>query len=294
MKVSDSLYKLVSAAMTFFIFTEVIIEPSLAVYEYGFYKNHAVAKDDLVNFRVADHIHPQKFADIALGKALSVDFKELEIAKTYLVNFPETEETDFSKQLSLWELSYLFALKIAQLKKSNSLTPEQQMDVFYKWMVEETLFNAVASVFASLYLSHNPPEKKMIKGIESLDTSKLYHGIQNAAWDLVYIAHWGKCIRQSPNNISWLLCSNDKAMRLIAKSLFVPEEQDEETSLINMLSICWNPNSARNIAKTIINYSEGVQNNTSERNEILKKRFGQFPDMIKNLEIELKLPVSKI
>src|SRR3990172_6556150 len=255
---TDPQYKLVSAAMAFFIFCEVIIEPNMAIYEYGFKKDHIQANDDLTYFRIADHIHPQKYADIALGRAISVEKKELNIARSYLKNFSKTKEDNFSKQLSKWELNYLFALKIAQLKKS-TLSPKQQIEAYFKWMEEEALFNAVASVFATIFLSPNPPEGKMIEGIGSSDNLKFLHGIQKAAWDMTYITYWGKSIRMSQPTTTWLLCSNDKAMKRIAKALFVPDEHNEELSLTNFVSEYWCGRRALTVVNAIIKHSTSAK-----------------------------------
>jgi hypothetical protein len=285
-KPDDSQYKLVSAAMAFFIFCEAIIEPSMAIYEYGFLRDHFQAIDDLAYFRIADHIHPQRYADIALGRAVFIEEKELNIAKRYLKNFPKTKEENFSKQLSIWELNYLFALKIAHLKKS-TLSPEQQIEAYFKWMEEETLFNAVASLFATIFLCPNPPEKKMIKGIGSNDNLQLLCGIKNAAWDITYISHWGKSVKISPPTTTWLLCSHDKAMKRIAKTLFVPDEHNEEVSLMNFVSEYWDERRASTVVNTIIKHLTAAKENESERNKILSERFMRFPRMIKDLENDL-------
>ena len=124
---------------------------------------------------------------------------------------------------------------------------------------EEALFNAVASVFATIFLSPNPPEGKMIEGIGSSDNLKFLHGIQKAAWDMTYITYWGKSIRMSQPTTTWLLCSNDKAMKRIAKALFVPDEHNEELSLTNFVSEYWCGRRALTVVNAIIKHSTSAK-----------------------------------
>jgi hypothetical protein len=137
---ADPLYSLVSAAMSFFIYCDVIIDPAVALYEYGHHQGHSEATDDLSYFRIADHVHPQAFADIALGRSDIIEKYELDTAKGFCENTLESKEDNYAKQISDWRLNYLFALKIAQLKKL-SLLPEQKIEKFLIWMHEETLFS---------------------------------------------------------------------------------------------------------------------------------------------------------
>jgi hypothetical protein len=167
------------------------------------------------------------------------------------------------------------------LKKSR-LSPVDKIFKFYEWMANEVLFNAVASVFATQYLSPNPPSRKMIKNINSHGVSIL-NGIKNSAWDMTYLTYWGKSVKR--NSCLNLLCSKDKGMIKIAKHLFSDESIPQEDSLTKLIGSCWGKYT-RGIVEKYFDVLNCV-NKDGDRDVQLPARFSMFPEMTKTLETEL-------
>jgi hypothetical protein len=61
-------YALASAVMGFLVASEFLVDPTMAIYEKASSMGHEAAAEQLFNFRVADHIHPQVWIDLALER----------------------------------------------------------------------------------------------------------------------------------------------------------------------------------------------------------------------------------
>lgn len=277
-------YVLASAVMGFLIASDFYIDPTMAIYEKASSLGHEAAAKQLFDFRVADHIHPQAWIDLALEKEKRIPQNEIELATSYVVNdAPEIKETNFEKELDIWKLNYYFVLKAATLWRDECCEVNAAL-AFIDWMESESFFNGIAAIFTLIFFSPNR-YRKMIKGIGSTSAKKLRDGLKNAAWDLAYIRHWSKKYKDADEKSFWLLCSNDLALRRIASQIFEAPEHGE-TQLFYLLEHYWQDN-AKQILKAYNHAWNRVTSDEAARNAVLLPRFQNIDNSIAALEKQL-------
>jgi hypothetical protein len=62
-------HQLAAAVLAFAQCAEIDIEPNISLYELAFTQGQAAAMDELLAFRLADHIHLGRWAEVALSRA---------------------------------------------------------------------------------------------------------------------------------------------------------------------------------------------------------------------------------
>lgn len=161
-------YRFCCAVMCFFVLGGFNIEPNIALYERASKKNHSNAINDVYHFRVADHIHPMSYAELALGIKDKFCEEEIETAVNFLTpHYLETEETNFEKDLDDWKIIYFHLLKIYELK-TTEIDGTQKIKSFLKWVVEDCFSTSVSTIFALIFFSPNSSSfGTMIKKINS-------------------------------------------------------------------------------------------------------------------------------
>jgi hypothetical protein len=283
-------YLLSAATMAFLIIGEFLIEPSLAIYEKASILGNEEAKKQLFLFRVADHIHPQQWLNLALQRIDRISETEIKYASDMVIKTqPEIEEENFEKTLDIWKLNYYFVLKAADIWKNSNDELSSALN-FIKWMETDSFLNAVASVFNLVFFS---PKRysKMIKGINSESADKFKNGLKNAAWDLVYISHWGRNCKEANENTLWLLCSNDLALRGVACNIFEDPKMGEN-HLQHLLSYYWGAQKAATILDVYNKTFFSINSDPSLRDTVLKYRFSELDKSILSLERSVMTPIK--
>jgi len=284
--INDPTYQSISALMCFLLSFDIQIEPAIAIYEYGSFHSHSKAVSDLKYFRVADHLHPKQYADIALGRRNRASDEELELAGTFADKFVLDEEKSFTRLLRPFKINYLYALKIANLARM-SLQPIERLQQFYKWMLNEAVLSAVATTFATIYFG--PHDKRpLIKRINSQCSDKLLKGIKNATWDMSYLSHWGKMVASSDSNKASLFCSCDTDLLDVAECLFSNNSVTvTETAIERVFLKHWPPNLMKQLIEQRIQLNESVRKNPKKRELHIKKSWGCLDQMILREEAAL-------
>jgi hypothetical protein len=278
-------YILASAVMGFLIASEFLIDPTMSIYEKAASLGHEAAVDQLFRFRVADHVHPQAWIDLALQRTNRITPDEIEVATDYVIkDAPEIEEKNFGKTLDMWKLNYYSVLKAAALWRKESSDVVAACDYIY-WMENESYFNAIAGIFSLVFFS---PKRygKMLKGINSISKTKLLSGLKNAAWDMTYIRYWSKSCKDADENKFWLLCSNDIALRRVASHIFEDPELGEG-HLLQTLESYWGQNKAKQILKVYHHAWDRVASDEAARDAVLLPRFQNIDRSIAALEGQL-------
>ena len=233
--------RIAAAVMAFLQCSNVTVERGIPLYEGADTIGTKVASDERQLFRLVDNMHPQVFADIALGRRDTITKEELDRVK-----LGNSDCRDFSNPPGQWHRNHVLALKIALLEMEQ-IPAERKMESFLHWMHDEFFFGAAATMFAGVYLS---PKRTgdMMKKLRSRDRNKALLGVRNAAWDLMLISHWGKEVcEQNQTNTIWLLCSRDVALKKIAKASLTHEfdEARVESILRDFLTEFWGTRKAK-------------------------------------------------
>ncbi len=281
-------YQFCCAVMCFFILGNFNIEPNISLYERTSKNSHSQAIEDLYYFRVADHIHPMGYARLALGLTYEFSNEEIQSAKKIIDgNFRDTEESNYGKLLDDWKLKYLHLLKVTALSK-NSLEDTENARIFLEWITHDCSTSPGSIFFALLFFS---PKRSslptMIKKINTGNADTLIKGVKNAAWDLTYITKYRKLSKNHSEQTIWFFCSNDNLLKIIARSLYLKEDQKIETAVQSLINNYWGNKKGNKVYKHY-NAMEIVISSDKEARIIHNRKIGlQIDQMISELESEI-------
>lgn len=214
-------HQLAAAALAFIQTSEGLIEPNMAVYEYGEVDSEKAA-EEVHWFRRLDNTHPQIMADIALGRSQVFESDLLAEAQG-----DKYDDVDFSIKPTGWNRCYIALLKIALLELQRD-APKKKLERLIDWMADEYLFVSGALRFASIYWAPNARMSGMLKSLRSPDRQKALKGIGNATRDLLLVSDFAKrVVDQTSTEELTILVSADKALLQLARGLLTAETETD-------------------------------------------------------------------
>lgn len=281
-------YKVCCAVMCFFVLGNFEIEPNMALYERASKNTHSNAIDDIYNFRVADHIHPMAYANLALGIEKRFRYEEIESAKKLITkDHLETEEYNFTKELDDWKIAYLHLLKVFEIHKSE-LNDTQKIKLFLEWIINDCSSIPASTIFALLFFSPKSSTLgTMLKNINSSNRTKIKDGLKNSAWDLAYITKLRKLSKKQPESIFWFFCTHDKVLQKIAKNLYLKEGQEIQVALNNLIVEFWGKKKGKLVFSYYERMASSIMVHDEKRIQHNRKIRLKIDQMIKNLEINV-------
>ncbi len=286
---SGKVGRLAAACQAFCILAEMQIEPNMALYEYASSSSHDNAVSDFRHFLLADNVDPRYYIDIALGREDCLPRTHLvELECKFKFSTREVEETNFEKPLNSWKPHYLFVLKTVSLVRSG-ITPYDAAHALLHWQSYEAFYNAAATLFCLAAIGHTPPSGGMIKKIKSSNMAELRKGVRNATWDICLVSQWGKYPREGGKTF-WAFCSNDRALREMAKLLLIGVQESSENSIANFLRTFWGERDGNRLANIYFTSSDNIDLDSPERTERRNLASAKVDSWIQQLEDELRLP----
>lgn len=197
---------------------------------------------------------------------------------------PSARQPDFAAETRTWLAAYYALLKVVSLDRQNASAVEKAA-AFLTWSRTDAFFSATATTFALIYLSPRRPPK-MIKRVNSPNAAHVKEGLQNAAWDLLYLKHWLQQVSQSASNAIWFLFSNDQVLKRLARVLVEPDGDVRGQTLLQILDEYWG-NESQALAEHY--QAEKAAIMTADRKEVVDGRYAAMADGVANLERELGL-----
>lgn len=215
--------KLICGIMCFLIYAGLETNPVSALYERPSDPNFISKEKQDCFFRIADHIHPQIFANLALEKYSDIPEEELEIATAEINRNLETKlnisKIKYPKDVdSTYLLMYKNLLK-AWLLYKNKYSPEDNFKEYLKWHHLKSLSDQISVIFVTIFLSKKR-FPKMIKKINSNDPYVILKNIKNSAWDIYHLSLLDKVYQDRTEEEIWFFCTRDKLLIDISKYLF--------------------------------------------------------------------------
>ncbi len=205
------------ALLAFLQLAEVTIEPNEAINEYMDSGHYEETVAELRLFRAIDNIDPQILIELALGRKKGIPANVLEQPADEIIE-PKKGE-DFKR----WKINYGFVLKLAIIERQGG-KPVEKFERFLDWIYNEYAFISTGVVFGLIWLS-NKRLAGMVKNIGSCDNNKVLQGVRNATWDMALAYRWYRqALAEKVDGIFWLLCTADKALKTLARSLVVTNE----------------------------------------------------------------------
>lgn len=246
----------------------------------------------IIFFMIANHIHPMIYAKLALGLINKISDKQIQYTKEIII-IDVPEESNFAKVLNDWKLAYLPLLKAKTLLK-DELERTEQVKKFMEWAIFESFTTPASILFILLFFS--PRRSKlptMIKNINSSNFHKLYEGLKNAAWDLTYLAEWRKRCKSQPETTIWFLCSHDKLLQAIARSLYLKQGENDDSALKNLINDYWGKSEGGKVYGYYKEMEKAISSNDDARREHIRNVRPKIDNMIDELELELvKLQIA--
>lgn len=213
-RVVDSHFRAVAALQAFLNAAEIQSEPSIAYHEYIDGVDLKQADTELSIFRAADNLDPNIYLDIALGVRDHVPtnlYNPHASGVLLSANIPE--------KLKHFERNIVTLKKALVIRKQSSSDYEALLKLT-DWLYKEYMFTTPALFFAYLYYSGG-----RVGGMLKSNSEK---HIRNATWDLCFLQAWASPPK-SDKPIRWLAATNDKAIKQIAKLMFLRyDETDDE------------------------------------------------------------------
>lgn len=233
-------FRVAAACMAFLISADISIEPNISIYEVASGYTESELAKHVRAFRLADNLDPQLFLNIALRRASHIPAQAIKEARLRLSREPgaRIDATVFYRRVRHWRRHCTALFKIAELERTRASQVEKVCS-FIDWSEKEAFFDGVAIAFSFVFFGRARPAK-MLKGVNSTSLDRCVSGVSNAAWDLTYISYWTKYTHQVGR--IWILCSNDRAVRQIARSSIARNQ-----SIERLLNENWSGTEARYI-----------------------------------------------
>ena len=259
--------RIAAATLAFCQCCDILIEPSIALYEVAASSDSQTANEEEAIFRIADNTTPRFWTDIALQS----DENNILLNKKVATK----EAIDFEMSLRIWNRCYILALKVASLslQVKDHFT---RVEKLINWMFSDFMFLGPGTILALLYFAPNSPKKGIFKKLYSKDRAEAISGIKNAAWDLTLIYEWYLKVKQKKEkNQLTVLGSLDKKLHLIAKNIldFDKSESTNPNSLEKIVSNFWEKSDAKKIQELLMNYYEDIESPSRNINKAQNKLF---------------------
>lgn len=261
-----------AAMMAFLQSANVLIEPSIALYE-----NPTLAASELRLFRQADNISAEIYAQLALRQ---IDCLPLDCVPPPPRSIPAV---DFFRPVTNTQKFRIALLKIAELDLS-SLTSAEKLRCFLQWSFDKFCILAVPTLIA---ITHFSPHRKssILQSLRSPERVRALHGVQNAVWDILTIQQWGKNVgQQSQENRIWLLCSRDEALKRIAEVLHCTDESAHQSQQ-KIFKEWWDSEQGGELADLAISLQENSDSPNRQANKSTEEGY------LNQLEEDLKRQV---
>ncbi|MCR9093126.1 MAG: hypothetical protein NXI30_02810 [bacterium] len=263
-----------AACMAFLITAKIEIEPNISLYELAETKSVNDANAQLTDFRVADHIHPQAYLDVALGRAERIEnWVRDEAIDVVNRRVGGRDHVDLGSPLLHWKRHRTALTRLAILDRQET-SGFKNLQKFIDWSLEPGFFDALAITFAvALFGRHR--SRRMLRGIRSRDHERCEAAIRNTAWDLTYISYWEARAKSTEGSRLWMFITNDRVCRQIARAAV---GDDRNVHLI--FAEHWPPPEASALYE---HYAKAVE----EMQAMGTQRFRDFEAIQMSLDLEL-------
>jgi hypothetical protein len=207
--------RLAAAIMVFAHSANILVEPSLALYEATVVGESEATKQELAQFRIADNLDIKHWADVAMGRKRNLSVADIELPAIR----NESKAIDFEMRLRRWVRNYIILLKLAELELKG-LNRTRQITELATWMYQDFIIGGPALMFAIHYLTPNSERSGLLKNLRSPDRERAVRGIRNASWDVTLLSEWiRRAGEQKQTNTLTLLCSLDRKLLDLGRML---------------------------------------------------------------------------
>jgi len=277
--------RVAAACMAFLITAQVLTEPSIALYELVESVADADGQADLDSFRIADHLHPQAYLEVALSRAPGIhpdliDEARLLVDAQYAQDRTR-KQADLQMPLRHWRRHRCALTQIALLER-RSLTGAEKFRQLLEWSVEPGFFDGLAIALAARLFGRANLPGRLLKSAQSPEPEKCFAGVRNAAWDLTYVSYWSKRSVEDEGKRIWILCTYDKNLRDLARVAV-----GEETAVTEIFTQNWPPAAAGILHQHYLDARDRAQR-SEDRLSCMPGRFARIDALRESIENEIE------
>jgi hypothetical protein len=154
-------HRLAAGLMAFTGCADIDVEPDMAPYELAYSQGQAAALDEVRKFRIADHVHPGWWAEIALGR----EDRAGELPDRITLGRHDAV-VDFVMSLRRWRRNYVLCLKIAELELRGGNAVARLWE-FLRWSYKDFILEGTAIALAAHLFAPNATRSRLLKGLQS-------------------------------------------------------------------------------------------------------------------------------
>jgi len=271
-------YRLAAACMAHLITAPVTLEPNIALYEFASFELEA-ARRQTRGWRIADHVHPQAYLDLALGRVGSIDPVALREARRLVAKLPP-ESPPLETKLRYFRRHYCALMEVARLDRT-ALRPSEKLHRLIDWSMDAGFFDGLAVAFAIVFFGRHRAGR-MMKHVRSPSKDRCLAGVRNAAWDLTYLSCWVKYASDAKPYL-WIFATGDRVLSRVARAAVGGEER----SALELLRENWPRGEAQALFAHYADAWKRAQT-SSERDAELRERFERLDVLVAEIEEEIE------
>ena len=230
----NELHRNAIALMVFGKFTDVVFDPTLAVYEKLNYLVQCPDEivDDLLLFRKIDNSDMDSLAEFALGYADNIQLPEVSPIDRDTLKLELTKY----KRLKKWDTYYLFVLKVTELYYFDESSNDEKIDKFLRWSFSDFLYSLVAISFV-IKLMGNRSLPRLMKYRPDLSVDRRKDALINMTWDLFLLDKFFENWVKKEQNKEFIYASNDKALKEVLEIAISIQIKESANHLGSHLSL---------------------------------------------------------
>jgi hypothetical protein len=210
---ADHLARRAAAVMAFMIVSGSLLDAVVALGETSQANGAAAGRLEALQLAAMQNLHPQIFADVALGRRDRIPVDDLARETTDAARRgSETLDVEVWRQF-LPEYGAALKLALIRLAAGPREAAPSPMAEFLRWTYEDYMFLPGAVSYGSLAFSPSR-HGRMFKRLFSGEPKKALAGVRNAAWDMGLLRYWGRPFRRGTGagDEYAVLCSFDGAV----------------------------------------------------------------------------------
>jgi hypothetical protein len=193
--------KVIGSLMLWAQFNNLSVTSGLALSEYAHHKegdNEANFEKDLF-LKAFNHYHPSIWLEIALGRLRTIEPLSVEAS----------EKFEYNKEFDHYKMHYLEMLMIAQYYFDKSLSSEEKITRFHRWVYDNLMVCKYTISYLALLIGGQ------INTFKKTETfSQVIEQCKNQAWDLSYLSLWRTFyFEEHESNTSYLFATLDRGLK---------------------------------------------------------------------------------
>ena len=283
--------KIVCGMMCFFICSGIETDPLPALLERPVDSDFRPKEEENYMFTIADHVPPQVYVDLALGKCSDIPEDQYLLAKNQVDNCSQTQESlrraIYPDEPDIaYKHIYMSLLKSWLLYKED-ISQERKLEKYLDWSFSNSLLQGQPTILFIIIFLSDKRYPKMIKKHNSTSSDVIIKSIKNAVWDLYHLTLLEELHNKTGKKHIWFFCTRDKLLLDISEFLFEHPSIEETRGFVSGFY-------KTAAADAVENYIAEVDKRRADRASHIEIVNENLLSNIENLESEISLILQQL